>query len=531
MTGPAAFARGGGGHSFSTGHSSSRGGGGGNRSDQYRHDNYSHDNYNTGGYGGSGLGGFYPGIRMGGYGYGGGGFLPTLIVILLIIFILISINRARRTNQDDEEDAQERRSRENDSASELLHRARIGSHEKEAEDDQAFVPSFDAAAVREIDPHFSVPAFLDFVYALYGTLHKSRGENSSTELSHLSIYFSPKSLEKYQSISETLSEVKGVVIGSLQIVSHELKGETLQIIVNFQANYTESYSKASPGKPDQSFYSEERWLLQKKKNVLSAEPSKIKLIACPSCGAPPSLTDDGKCSSCGGFIKRGDFTWSIEEVEFNRNQIPRSLTTDASEDGSDLPTVYAHDLIQKETVFANRHPEFKFSQFKKQAEEVFFAIQKAWTEKKWELARPYESENIFQMHSYWISEYEKQGLINELKDITLQKIEAVKVDQDLYYESMTVRMFARMIDYTANAKTGKILTGDPKRARSFTEYWTFIRSVKSEGAKKFDSGCPACGAPLKINPSGHCDYCQALVTSGDFDWILSEIEQDETYKG
>jgi hypothetical protein len=31
--------------------------------------------------------------------------------------------------------------------------------------------------------------------------------------------------------------------------------------------------------------------------------------------------------------------------------------------------------------------------------------------------------------------------------------------------------------------------------------------------------------------AGECEYCAARVTTGDFDWVLSRIEQDETYQG
>ena len=30
-----------------------------------------------------------------------------------------------------------------------------------------------------------------------------------------------------------------------------------------------------------------------------------------------------------------------------------------------------------------------------------------------------------------------------------------------------------------------------------------------------------------INQAGSCDYCDAHVTAGEFDWVLSRIEQDE----
>jgi len=34
-----------------------------------------------------------------------------------------------------------------------------------------------------------------------------------------------------------------------------------------------------------------------------------------------------------------------------------------------------------------------------------------------------------------------------------------------------------------------------------------------------------------VNMAGYCEYCKAKVTSGEFDWVLSKIEQDEAYHG
>jgi hypothetical protein len=31
--------------------------------------------------------------------------------------------------------------------------------------------------------------------------------------------------------------------------------------------------------------------------------------------------------------------------------------------------------------------------------------------------------------------------------------------------------------------------------------------------------------------SGECAHCGTHVTSGEFDWVLSKIEQDEAYRG
>jgi hypothetical protein len=31
--------------------------------------------------------------------------------------------------------------------------------------------------------------------------------------------------------------------------------------------------------------------------------------------------------------------------------------------------------------------------------------------------------------------------------------------------------------------------------------------------------------------AGHCEHCEAHITAGEFDWVLSRVEQDESYQG
>ena len=102
---------------------------------------------------------------------------------------------------------------------------------------------------------------------------------------------------------------------------------------------------------------------------------------------------------------------------------------------------------------------------------------------------------------------------------------------DAFYESITVRIFASMLDYTVDEKTGEVLHGDARRPRVFSEYWTLIRRVGHSPSKAAGVQCPACGAPLdRVNQAGACEYCQCVITKGDFDWVLSNIEQDEVYR-
>ena len=49
--------------------------------------------------------------------------------------------------------------------------------------------------------------------------------------------------------------------------------------------------------------------------------------------------------------------------------------------------------------------------------------------------------------------------------------------------------------------------------------------------ENIDAVCPNCAAELNITMAGECEYCGSKLTSGDFDWVLSEIQQDEEYTG
>jgi hypothetical protein len=73
--------------------------------------------------------------------------------------------------------------------------------------------------------------------------------------------------------------------------------------------------------------------------------------------------------------------------------------------------------------------------------------------------------------------------------------------------------------------------GSPHRDRAYSEYWTLIRTAGRRAAPVTSPACSNCGAPLHIGQSGACEHCGAHVTDGEFDWVVSKIEQDDSYRG
>ncbi len=135
------------------------------------------------------------------------------------------------------------------------------------------------------------------------------------------------------------------------------------------------------------------------------------------------------------------------------------------------------------------------------------------------------------MHQYWIDAYKRQHLRNKLDQCRVTAMQPVKIKQDAFYISITLRIGAEGFDYTVD-ESESVVSGSKSKLRYWSEYWTFIRSRNAKPIPATtELNCPNCGAPLKVNQSGICEFCGGKMTSGAFDWVLSKIEQDESYAG
>ena len=144
--------------------------------------------------------------------------------------------------------------------------------------------------------------------------------------------------------------------------------------------------------------------------------------------------------------------------------------------------------------------------------------------------RPFLSDALFTTQQYWISAYIAQRLRNVTEGARITNLELVKVASDAFYDAITVRLFATGLDYTVS-DDGRHVSGSRTKQRAYSEYWTLIRGTNRKGPTRTDLACSNCGGPLAVNMVGQCNYCKVKVTTGDFDWVLSRIEQDESYTG
>jgi predicted lipid-binding transport protein (Tim44 family) len=160
---------------------------------------------------------------------------------------------------------------------------------------------------------------------------------------------------------------------------------------------------------------------------------------------------------------------------------------------------------------------------------IYNSMTAAWTNNELAPIRGFVSDGLFDYLSYWVDAYKRQGLRNALVDMRITRLELAKVTRDRWYDAVTFRVWATGKDFVLRGSD--VVRGSKRRDRAYSEYWTLIRSASRRGPTKTDHTCPHCGAPLQVSMAGACTYCNAHITSGEFDWVLSKIEQDDSYRG
>lgn len=180
------------------------------------------------------------------------------------------------------------------------------------------------------------------------------------------------------------------------------------------------------------------------------------------------------------------------------------------------------------TQFIQREdPNFTAEKFLSWVKEVFITLQQAWTARSWEPIRPFEKEELFRQHEMQLNEYINAQRINIIERININQAYLTQYIKDKEYEYLKVYLQVRMTDYIIDENTKAVLKGDPNKDSYLQYIYTFMRKngVKTDPVLSGQSTvkCPHCGAPTKVTSAGKCEYCGYIITTGEFDWVLSDI--------
>jgi hypothetical protein len=174
---------------------------------------------------------------------------------------------------------------------------------------------------------------------------------------------------------------------------------------------------------------------------------------------------------------------------------------------------------------------FELDPFLERVRQLATQLQSAWFARNLDSVRAFLSDATFQRLETQQALLTQQGVRDALTDFRVIHVEWVGLDGTPQFDSAHVKLLAeaRDADVPSGASDALALAAAAKAPlEPFTEVWTFVRrpgaQTQSHGGLP-KGNCPRCGAPYPGGAANRCQYCSAIVNSGEFDWTLAEITQ------
>jgi predicted lipid-binding transport protein (Tim44 family)/ribosomal protein L37E len=390
--------------------------------------------------------------------------------------------------------------------------------------------SVDLADLRRIDPAFSQVVFEDFAFRLFSTAQRAR--HAAEALATVAPYVGEAARAELAARPPAGQPVVQAIVGAMRTYRVELPDDgraepapRVRIGIEYEANVATA---------DHTYYSVESWLFGRAAAVTSKPPGATRTFPCPHCGAPwqAANTTTQVCASCGEAVDNGRFDWVVEQISLTScDERPPTLTTEVAERGTDLPTYHHPGVDAAWQALLRDDPAISEPALRARLEMIYTQLNLAWTQLDLRPARGLVSDGLYDYLSYWVAAYRSQRLRNVLADMRITHTEIAKLTRDRYFDALTIRIWATGKDYVVRDPGGEHVRGARHRERAYSEYWTLIRTAQRKAAPITTPACSNCGAPLQITQSGECEHCGAHVTAGEFDWVVSKVEQDDSYRG
>ncbi|MCR9197255.1 MAG: TIM44-like domain-containing protein [Planctomycetaceae bacterium] len=180
-----------------------------------------------------------------------------------------------------------------------------------------------------------------------------------------------------------------------------------------------------------------------------------------------------------------------------------------------------------------RDPDFTLDVFLRRVRNAFVATQRAWSEQDLRSCRAFISDGVRERFELYIAMQKAENIRNRMEHVQVVDAEVVTITTDEHFDTIHVRITGSAISYDEDLTSGRRVGGASASAPiEFTEIWSFSRRpgvATNPEVSLLQGRCPNCGGPVDIVDKAQCPHCQAAINSGQYDWVLAEITQDEEW--
>jgi len=145
-------------------------------------------------------------------------------------------------------------------------------------------------------------------------------------------------------------------------------------------------------------------------------------------------------------------------------------------------TAYEPEARESDVETGLRHirqmdPRFDERDFTDGSMDRFFQIQGAWANRDMSGIRNLLTDEMYKTLQEEADQLRTKQRINRLDNIAVRSVDITEIWQEGGADFITAKIYANLLDYTTDERTGEVVSGSRTEPVKFQEYWTFTRPV------------------------------------------------------
>ena len=186
----------------------------------------------------------------------------------------------------------------------------------------------------------------------------------------------------------------------------------------------------------------------------------------------------------------------------------------------------ANRKLKPMTEYQQLDEDFDETELTSKLSNLYVQMQDCWQKKDITPIRPYCTDAFFTQMDNQLQRKKQQGQTNYIERIAVLSVNFRGWCQEGGNDVLVARLNTRIVDYTLDDKTGKLVSGSKDKEKFMVYEWDLVRTTgtKTEKDKPMQTvNCPNCGAPVEINASAKCPYCDSVITLEEHGFALNAI--------
>jgi len=189
-------------------------------------------------------------------------------------------------------------------------------------------------------------------------------------------------------------------------------------------------------------------------------------------------------------------------------------------------------LLRPMDEYTSVDPSFDAADFREKLSNLYVQMQNQWTDRDLDPLRPYFTDALFAQMDRQVQQMKKLGRTNYIDRIAVLDVTLRGFRQADGEDHIIAEIQSRIVDYTMNDADKTILSGSDTVEKFMTYEWELTRTTgtatpgtgNAEDGEITQTVCPNCGAPVDINASARCEYCDTVLTQETHNWAICSIK-------